>query len=792
MRKNSQKKWRALLTGCAGIAAAELSGMSGIARGDALSTWDGGNGNWSDSAHWIPAIVPNNGNNGTNYAVVVTAGALNLNIPITIDPFTFSGGNISGTSTLNALQLFTWTGGTFGTGGGTMTAGGGMSITGVGTKVLIGGRVVNTGAGTWSGAGNINMQSGAVLENRGSFAVSNDAVVLLAGGILPTFANSGTFTKSSTSGTGTTDINVFFNNSGTVAVTSGVLNLSNGGTDNGGSWAPAAGGTVRLTSGTFTFGGAATGSGAGIVDFNGAVVVVNGSFANAAQTRLSGGNLDGSGVISTSGLFTWSGGSFNGGGGTMTAGGGMSLTGSSAKTINAYHLVNTGPATWGGLGNITMGSAATIDNRGTFNIINDSTLSYAGGGAPAVINSGVITKSSVSGTGVTDIGAFFGNSGTMAVTSGLLNFSAGGTDIGGSWSPSAGGTVRLSSGPFTFGGTTIGSGAGTVEFGGAGVVENGSFVNAAKTLLSSGSFGGSGTLSANGLLTWTGGSFGGGGGTVTANGGLVIAGSANKFMNAYRLINNGSGTWGGAGSLYFQGGSVLDNRGTFNATNDASIVYKGGVQSMVLNSGVFNKSSVSGTGVTDIVIPFNNSGTVNVNSGVLSLSAGGTDTGTAWTLSSGGTARLSAGTFTFNGAATGSGAGTLEFGEAAVVENGSFVNAAKTLLSSGSFSGSGTLSANGLLTWTGGSFGGGGTTTANGGLVIGGSINKLMTAYRLINIGSGTWGGAGNLYLQSASVLENRGTFNATNDASVFYNGGVQSTVLNSGVFNKSSVSAPA
>ena len=89
MKKNvSKKNWRAIFAGCVGVAAGQLTGVAGIARGDVVSTWDGTNNSWSNPAHWIPAGVPNNGNNGTNYAVVVTAGTLNLDIPITLDPMT--------------------------------------------------------------------------------------------------------------------------------------------------------------------------------------------------------------------------------------------------------------------------------------------------------------------------------------------------------------------------------------------------------------------------------------------------------------------------------------------------------------------------------------------------------------------------------------------------------------------------------------------------------------------------------------------------------------------------------
>ena len=138
---------------------------------------------------------------------------------------------------------------------------------------------------------------------------------------------------------------------------------------------------------------------------------------------------------------------------------------------------------------------------------------------------------------------------------------------------------------------------------------------------SSGVLAGTGAVSVSGLTTWTGGQFGNGvaGGTTTAGGGLLIGGSPTKALNGYRLVNPGTATWSGAGNITLFNAAVLDNRGTFNATNDALINSGGGSQTFA-NSGIFNKSSAV-NGVTVIGIDFNNSGTVNVNSGTLDLSS---------------------------------------------------------------------------------------------------------------------------------------------------------------------------
>ena len=164
MRKNPRIKWRALLACCGGVAAAELTGLIGIAHAESFPLWDGNAGNWSDPTHWIPNIVPNNGNNGNNFDVIVTGGAINLDIPVTIDSLSFSDGVIFGSSTLSTLQLLNWTGGVFWGGGGSTIAKGGIYIGGSSNKFIRGYSLVNTQSTTWDGSGSLYLGVGAVLD----------------------------------------------------------------------------------------------------------------------------------------------------------------------------------------------------------------------------------------------------------------------------------------------------------------------------------------------------------------------------------------------------------------------------------------------------------------------------------------------------------------------------------------------------------------------------------------------------------------------------------------------------
>src|SRR3981189_1441618 len=54
------------------------------------SSWNGGTGNWSNSANWTPSSVPNNGG-GTTYNVAVAA----LNSAVSLDVSTVTINNVS-------------------------------------------------------------------------------------------------------------------------------------------------------------------------------------------------------------------------------------------------------------------------------------------------------------------------------------------------------------------------------------------------------------------------------------------------------------------------------------------------------------------------------------------------------------------------------------------------------------------------------------------------------------------------------------------------------------------------
>ena len=132
---------------------------------------------------------------------------------------------------------------------------------------------------------------GAVLENAGTFTVSNDGQVSLGYGGSALIHNTGTFSK--TGGAGTTLIGVAMQNDGTLIATAGTLALQGGGGVETGSFGGSGGGTVSFDGGTFTLGAGASLPGT-VAITNGTVdVAASVSAGSGSSVSQSGGTVDG-------------------------------------------------------------------------------------------------------------------------------------------------------------------------------------------------------------------------------------------------------------------------------------------------------------------------------------------------------------------------------------------------------------------------------------------------------------------------------------------------------------------
>jgi autotransporter-associated beta strand protein len=309
---------------------------------------------------------------------------------------------------------------------------------------------------------------------------------------------------------------------------------------------------------------------------------------------------------------------------------------------------------------------------------------------------------------------------------------------------------------------------------------------------------GNGNLAMSGLFTWEGGPLSGSG-TVTAQGGMDIRSAPNvpnKVLSSKALVNPVQGIWGGDGVISFEQGAVISNvvSGNFDCTGDGTLDNGPGAN-LVVNAGRFRK--MGGTNATRIYVPFENSGTVEVHAGTLSLNGGGLHTGIVDVSQ---TATLSLGgdhTFTADSRIVGAGnfssvfggtlnlaglvdvrgdqtfsAGTVNItGEYNCRDNlltitggrvnfngtGMIAPAAFNLGVLGVVGGSNNLTISGPMTCSGSSsLSGSGMVVANGGLLISGN-NVVLGGRTLVNTASALWtnNGTGFFILTDGAIVSN-------------------------------------
>ncbi|ANL30128.1 phosphatidic acid phosphatase protein (plasmid) [Rhizobium phaseoli] len=386
-------------------------------------------------------------------------GLLTTNNTVTVSgPSTLSGGTQGGPGTTfaNGGAEFTSTG--FGLDGGrTLRLGATSAATG--TFVQLGLNASNPQTGlSETGSGILTIANGATFNDQttdsglyiytNNFGTDDD-------GSTAAVNNQGTFIKSGSAATST--ILAVFNNSGTVDVQSGILDLFSGGTDVGATYKGV--GTVRFSGGTRTLNAASSITTANVV-FSGGTTTVNGTYAASGSTTVSGGTatlagaatmgalvqsggfIGGGGTLNVSGASTLSGGTQGGPGTTFADGGAefistgfgldggrtLRLGGTSTATGSYVQLGLNASNPEGGLSETGSG-ALTIANGATFNdqttdsglyIYTNNFGTDDDGSTAAVNNQGTFIKSGSAATST--ILAVFNNTGIVDVQSGTLVF----------------------------------------------------------------------------------------------------------------------------------------------------------------------------------------------------------------------------------------------------------------------------------------------------------------------------------------------------------------------------------
>jgi hypothetical protein len=613
------------------IAVAGLASTNSALAQTAVNYIGPSGGLWSNASSWMPAVVPNNAG-GTTYGVTVSSGrTVNLDINATVASFNLSG-TIDGSGNLTANAASVWTSGTLGGAGTTTIASGGtLRLDGFSTKSFGGSRAMsNQGTVIWSQNSDIrgSGSAGTTIDNSGLFDAQNDAsFASSASGATHVFNNSGTFRKSG----GTTSTDFFrwaFNNTGTVEVQTGTLVLPLG--ESNGHFNIAAPATLRFA-GDHNLADAEI-AGAGSLEFSsGTTNIVAATLTGlTGPMRLTGGTLNIAGAMTAANSFTWTGGTLGGAGTTtIPSGGTLRLDGFNTKTFaGSRALTNQGTVTWTGGGDIWGSSSAetTINNSGLFDAQSDD-LFNSSSSSPSVHvfnNSGTFRKSG--GTGSTSFSRWaFNNFGTVDMQSGTLIMPAG--ESSGNFTIAGPATLRFA-GDHNLADAEI-SGAGSLEFA-SGTTSIGAATLTGLTgplRLTGGTLNIAGDMVAPNSFTWTGGTLGGAGTTTIPSGRtLRLDGFGTKSFGGSRaLANQGTVVWNGGGDIYGSSTAVttINNGGLFDVQDDQFFSSNGPSSTvhMFNNSGTFRKSGgISST--TFSRWTFNNSGTVDVQSGALILPGG--------------------------------------------------------------------------------------------------------------------------------------------------------------------------
>ena len=597
--------------GILGLADGGSLGGAFVAASGAAVDFDGGT---------FPLVNTSPTSSGAGQVQFTSGSTVTFSQPIT--SFSMAGGTLSGNNVVTGV--LNWTGGNV-VGPLTITNNATLNISGIGLAL----DSVLTNAGT------VNWLGGAVfLDTCGS--TNAGPLVNLAGGQWNIecdqtmsyncvaadayFQNAGMVLK--TNATGLTTILIPFYNSGTLQADSGTISLTNGGTL-GGAFVAKANAAVDFSGGTFPLAGAApTGSGAGQVQFTG-TADISFSAPMTGVLNCAGGIMTGPLTISSSGTLNIS-------------GIGLALDST---------LTNSGTVNW--LGGLVYLNTCSPDNGGPvvnlaggqWNIECDQNMLSCQPAASAYFtNAGIVVKTNTTGTNTISIP--FNNSGTVECEQGTIGLEDGGI-LGGTFMAAAGAAIDFDGGSFPLtSAAPASSGAGAVQFTGTSSISfsapmTGVLNCAGGVIITPLTVSSTGTLNISGI-------------GVTLNSALTNAGTVNWLGgNLYLAVCD-------AGPLINLPGAMWNiQSGETNSFNCST------TNTYFQNEGMVHKTV--GMNTTYFSIYFNNSGTVEADTGAISLEQGGA-LGGSFVTESGAAIDFDSGSFPLAGAApTTNGTGHVQF-----------------------------------------------------------------------------------------------------------------------------------
>ncbi len=549
------------------------------------------NTSWNNGLNWSLNTVPGATNtvvipDGKTVVLNTNANVLSVQLEGTAALTIQANLSISETSNADASSTISW-------GSGTLSGGGTLNNLGVMTLVA-GGKKIDGGA-TLNNSGTINIVSDwsldisdGTLNNlpTGTIDFQFPHQISATGTGSHALNNAGIIKK--TDNIGSAVIAAALNNTGTIAVESGTLQLNNAQTVlNGGMYNVAANGNLLWTS-TVTTSGTLTGNIAGGLNWSGTVSVP---------------------VTAT---FNFSGvGTFNWGNGRVT-GGGTLLNNSLLQMTGAYFgtKIIEGGTTFNNAATIRIQTDWSIDiQNGTLNNLATGIIDFkqshqmlgTGTGSHAFNNNGLIKITSAPATGRID--SALTNTGTISVEAGMIQISNAQTQLNGGIYNVAATGILMNIQPINCSGTLTGVVDGTFTF------NSDINVPVAATF----------NFSGNGLLNWGSGTIKGGG-TLTNLGVFELSGAwvGNRFLSESTTLVNANTIKMTSDQTVTMNGATINNLA--NATIDiqlAGALASGTGTNIINNLGLLKKSASTGTYAIGATV--NNTGNIEANAGVLKL-----------------------------------------------------------------------------------------------------------------------------------------------------------------------------
>ncbi len=713
-------------------------------------------------------------------------------------------GTITGTgsATLSPAASSSWVGGPNSVislaGGVTVPAGGALTI-GISpgdypNHFLIDSSLHVHGAVIWTYGAVTIRNSAVIVESDGVWEADNDLSLTSDSVGLPTFTNLGTLRKASTGGQMTLGGTIAFANSGTIDLQAGTIAVTSSlQLINSGFLKLAAGTAFQLDKVTLQTG--STFAGPGLLQANG-LTTITGNVTVTAPLLITS-QIAGTGTLHLDAPATWQ---ANGDTIISLAGGvdvmaGRTLTISAAPNQTHYlidsSLHTSGTVVWTSGGLLLNGSAVTNEVGGLWDVQGDVSVGSGGPGSPTFTNLGTLRKSAGAGTLTLGGTVVYSNTGTIDLQSGILAVGGQQLTTSGVMQVAAGMTVQLDR-------VTLKNGS---TFGGAGLLHaNGvttitGAVTITTPLLVTGTVSGTGTLHLAAPATWQANGDTiisvAGGVDVMAGRTLTISSAPNQthYLIDSSLHTSGTVVWTSGGLLL--NGSAVTNEvgGLWDVQGDVSVGSGGPGSPTFTNLGTLRKSAGAGTLTLGGVVVYANSGTIDLQSGVIAVGGQQLTTSGPLQVATGTTFQLDR--VTLQNGSTFGGAGLLHANGLTTITGDVTVTA--RLLVTGQVAGAGTLHLAAATTWQANgdtiiSVTGGVDVMAGRTLTLSSAPNQThyLIDSSLHNHGTVLWTSGGLLLNASAVTNEVGGLWDVQSDVSVGSGGPGSPAFANLGTLRKS------